>query len=396
MRFRAFNQTLRPVQLGTNQTEMRAINEKLVLSLLRKLGPLAKVEIAKLTGLTAQTVSVIMRSLEEDKLLLKEKPKRGKVGQPSVPLYLNPKGAFFFGLKIGRRTSELVLIDFIGNICSQLTLTYDYPIATNIIQFTQDGVSQILEKFEKKYHSRIAGFGVASPFDLWNWAKIIGVSDDKMEHWKNFDIKKELSEFIAYPIYIQNDASAACGAELIFGNQKQSGNFLYFYIGYFAGGGIVLNNQLFDGPNKNAGALGSMPVQNRQGEIVQLIELSSLVCLEKKLIKDGLDSSSIWLNVDEWLIPESYLEQWIDESSFGLTQAIISSCSVIDFETVIIDGSFSQSICQKIVNQVQKNILSLQTSGIQVPTISTGTLGLGARSLGAACIALSNQFMIDA
>ena len=73
---------------GSNQTGVRAYNERLVLSIIRQGGPLPKAAIARLTGLSAQTVSVIMRALEEDGLLTKGDPVRGKVGQPSVPLGL--------------------------------------------------------------------------------------------------------------------------------------------------------------------------------------------------------------------------------------------------------------------------------------------------------------------
>ena len=54
---------------GTNQSGMRDSNERLVLSLVRRNGSLAKTEIARMTGLSAQTVSVIMRELEEEGLL---------------------------------------------------------------------------------------------------------------------------------------------------------------------------------------------------------------------------------------------------------------------------------------------------------------------------------------
>ena len=64
---------------GTTQSGVRLYNERLVLSLIRKHGSLPKAEIAKLTGLSAQTVSVIVRQLEADGLVLKEKPQRGKV-----------------------------------------------------------------------------------------------------------------------------------------------------------------------------------------------------------------------------------------------------------------------------------------------------------------------------
>ncbi len=65
---------------GSNQSGMRAYNERLVLSLIRRSGPTSKAEIARLTGLSAQTVSVIMRALEADGLLKKGARVRGRVG----------------------------------------------------------------------------------------------------------------------------------------------------------------------------------------------------------------------------------------------------------------------------------------------------------------------------
>ncbi len=57
--------------------------------------------------------------------------------------------------------------------------------------------------------------------------------------------------------------TAACGAELVFGQTKDVNDFVYFYIGSFIGGGIVINGSLYAGRSGNAGALGSMPVPGR-------------------------------------------------------------------------------------------------------------------------------------
>ena len=70
---------------GTNQTGVRLYNERLVLSLIRLHGQLPKVDIAKMTGLSPQTISIIMNQLSDDGLLLKGSPSRGRIGQPSVP-----------------------------------------------------------------------------------------------------------------------------------------------------------------------------------------------------------------------------------------------------------------------------------------------------------------------
>jgi len=70
---------------GTNQTGVRLYNERLVLSLIRRHGELPKADIARMTGLSPQTISIITNALEADGLLLRGKPLRGKVGQPLVP-----------------------------------------------------------------------------------------------------------------------------------------------------------------------------------------------------------------------------------------------------------------------------------------------------------------------
>ncbi len=146
---------------GTNQSGMRDHNERLVLSLVRQNGSLAKSDIARMTGLSAQTVSVIMRKLEDDGLLLRLEPVRGRIGQPSVPMALDPHGAFFIGLKIGRRSAELVLIDFLGNIRAMLQHSYRYPAPREAIAFVADGMRKLTAELTPTESKRIAGLGVA-------------------------------------------------------------------------------------------------------------------------------------------------------------------------------------------------------------------------------------------
>ena len=92
---------------GANQSGVRDHNERLVLSLIHRHGSLASVEIARLTRLSPQTVSVIIRRLEADGLLSRSDPVRGKVGKPLTPVALNPDGVRSLGMIIGRRASEI-------------------------------------------------------------------------------------------------------------------------------------------------------------------------------------------------------------------------------------------------------------------------------------------------
>ncbi|GIR85189.1 MAG: hypothetical protein CM15mP85_18130 [Rhodobacterales bacterium] len=85
--------------------------------------------------------------------------------------------------------------------------------------------------------------GIALPYFLWEWASVIGV---KMKKWQleGLDLFTNLVHF-DFPILLGNDASCACGAELVFGNSDLPSEFLYLYFGYFIGGGVVIGNRLF-------------------------------------------------------------------------------------------------------------------------------------------------------
>lgn len=379
---------------GSNLTGVRAHNERLVLTLARQLGPIPKAGIARLTGLSAQTVSVIVRALEADGLLTRCEPVRGKVGQPSVPITLAADGAYFFGLKIGRRSAELVLTNFLGEVISRTQLTYRYPTPSSVLRFTEASIQQLVGQLDAVSAGRIAGLGIAMPFQIWEWARVIGLSEDAMDAWRRFDIRAEIEAICSYPTYLQNDATAACGAELVFGTGARPGNFLYFYVGYFVGGGVVLRDNLFTGRTGNAGAVGSMPVPAPDGRVVQLIELSSLSGLEMAMRAGGLDSQSLWTAPDGWIVEEPLIDAWVSDAAHGLAHAIGAAASVIDFDAALIDGWLPAGLRRRLVEEVALRLRRIDLAGITPPNVLEGTVGPDARALGAASLPLSERFLL--
>ena len=382
-------------QLGTNQSGMRARNERLVLTLVRRHGALAKSELARMTGLSAQTISVIMRGLEEDGLLLRGDPVRGKVGQPSVPMRLNPHGAYFMGLKIGRRSSEVIVTDFLGQKLDGKRTTYPYPTPEESLAFAEAGIHELMEKMQRVDRRRIAGLGIAMPFFLWDWAPTLQVPPSRMEGWRTFDMRQELASRFEMPVFLQNDATAACGAELVFGPQDGPQGFLYFYVGFFIGGGIVMNGSIFSG-HGNSGALGPILVPSAQGGVAPLLDVASLYILQRRLEQHGCNPDALWGSAEAWDIPEEVLGAWLKETADGLAYAIISSCAVIDFECVKIDGWMPAEIRDRLVKRVGACIDRQPMTGLERPEIRSGTIGPDARSRGAASLPLSQRFLLGA
>ncbi|HWK65322.1 MAG TPA: ROK family transcriptional regulator [Rhizobiaceae bacterium] len=381
---------------GTNQSGMRDLNERLVLSLVRRNGGMSKTDIARLTGLSAQTVSVIMRELEEEGLLIRGEPVRGKIGQPSIPMSLNPEGAYFLGLKIGRRSAELVLIDFLGAVRSKINLSYRYPAPRETVKFVLEGMSSIRAGLPADQDKRIAGLGIAMPFELWNWADTAGAPRDVMDQWRHRDIRSEIQAKCPFPVYLQNDATSACGAELVFGRSTNPRDFVYFYIGAFAGGGIVLNGSLYSGPSGNAGALGSMPVPGPSGKPTQLLDVASIAILEGRLNARGLQAPQLWTSPEDWGDIGPELEGWIGDAGRALAYAIVAASSVIDFEAAMIDGWLPKSVRAGLVEAVQREITGIDVEGLRLPRVQEGSLGYNARALGAASLPLSDRFLLGA
>ena len=380
---------------GSNQSGMRAHNERLVLTLIRQNGPLAKAEIARRTGLSAQTVSVIMRALEAEGLLAKGKPVRGRVGQPSTPMGLAAEGAFFLGLKVGRRSLDLVLTDFLGNVRGRAHQTHRYPEPDEVVRFAEEAIDRLLADLPVGARKRVAGLGIAIPFHLWDWARALGVRPEDMAGWRDRDIAAEIAAGRDFPVYLRNDASAACGAELVFGDRDRPRDFLYIFIGFFVGGGLVLDDALYTGRTGNAASLGSMPLGWRDGRVRQLVDVASLVTLESALTAAGSDGQAIWETSDAWDLPAPVLDAWIEDAAEGIAFAILSSVNLVDFGCVMIDGWLPEPVRARLVARVTEALSEVPIAGLQVPEVRPGTIGSDARALGAASLPLSTRFLVD-
>lgn len=289
----------------------------------------------------------------------------------------------------------MVLINFLGKIIGLVHQPYRYPTPEGTVSFATETIAELTRKLSRAGRERIAGLGIAMPFQLWNWAGTVGAPADILDQWRTHDIRSEIAASVSFPVYIQNDASAACSAELVFGQAANPRDFLYFYVGYFIGGGVVLQGSLYTGQTGNAGALGTMPVPAPDGGIRQLIDVASIATLEKSLEDAGADPSSLWDSPEVWTVDEDLLEKWITQTARGLAHAIVSAESVIDFGFVLIDGWIPDRVRTRIVEATRAQLRTLDLAGIEAPVIAEGSVGHNARALGGASLALSQRFLVD-
>ncbi len=373
---------------GANQAGGRAYNERLALSLIRLNGALSRAELARLTGLTAQTLSHIVKRLEDDDLVLAQAPQRGRVGQPSRPYALNPDGAFSLGVKIGRRSAEVALCDFTGTIRDRRRMAYRWPDPQATLAFVSDSIALLVASLRS---GRMIGVGVAMPFELWKWADEAGAPAGALDGWRDLDVGSELERRTGLAVFTANDATAACGAELAHNPQQALVDWLYIFIGSFIGGGLVINGALYQGRTGNAGSIGSMPVMV-DGQMRQLIEPASLITLEKAVTAAGGDSRLVLQPEADWSPLEPHLSAWIDQCGKAVATACVAAASVVDVEHVCIDGATPRPVLERLVASVEAHLETMDRDGLSPFGVVSGSLGADARTLGGAILPITANF----
>ena len=81
-----------------------------------------------------------------------------------------------------------------------------------------------------------------------------------MQAWRDLDLHGAVARACDLQVYLGNDATAACAAELLFGAAPRHREFLSVFIAWFIGGGLVIDGNLFPGRTGYAGSLGQVLV----------------------------------------------------------------------------------------------------------------------------------------
>lgn len=382
---------------GSNQTTLRDTNQRLVLHLIRRHGAATKAELTRDTGLSPNAVSVIVKALEQDGLLLRGEAIRGRIGQPSTPLRLNPDARFHIGLKIGRRGFDMVVVDFCGGLRAHCTQAHDYPTPQRASAFVSDNLDALLHQAGVS-RDAIAASGIAMPSQLWHWSGDFGALQDDMTIWRGHDIAATLAGVLPGPIRVENDATAACFAEWVFGAQRIRRDGVYFFIGTFIGGGIILNGGVFRGCRGNAGAFGALRISDEPGG-TRLLDHASLSVLHRMLARKGLHPPAgqvaDQLTAHDWTSFEPVLSDWILRSARSLANAVVSASAVIDFEEVILDGALPPEVRSRMARLLQARLDQQDLGGIPHPRVAQGSFGPLARAIGAAAIHINARYMLE-
>jgi predicted NBD/HSP70 family sugar kinase len=227
-----------------------------IIDAIRASEPLSRVELAAMTGLTEAAVSMTVRRLLEEGLIV-ETGRTPTAGKPRTLLRLDPGARVAVGIYLDELTTTYVLTGQTGGILSRLArpapaggdpeaVLRDLAADVNVL-LAGSGVDP----------ARCLGVGVV-------WPGPHSRPEDRptrLHGWRGDDLSRRLATATGRPVLVENDATAAAVGEYWVARVGPEQAFAALYMGTGLGAGIVLQGRAMRGGRGNAGEFGHLGVE---------------------------------------------------------------------------------------------------------------------------------------
>jgi predicted NBD/HSP70 family sugar kinase len=398
---------------GTNLGGASAHNRRVVFDALRLNGALSRAEIARATQLTAQTVSNIIDQFAEAGLVAPDAPIRGGRGQPATPYRIVPNGAYSIGIQIDRHQVLGIGADLAGRTLSRQQHRLPkggpkkgLPIVLNLI----GAIQRDLAAADDRSKDRLLGLGIAMPGPFGQRADPQNPPSDPlvdpwvMQEWHDFPLLARLENETGLEAGLQNDAGAAAIAEKMYGVASGLDNFVYLFLGYGLGAGLIIQGEVYAGSAGNAGEIGQLPAigggtipgrasDGRPAAPQTLEHHVSVLSICRTLDLDP-GMSGLFARLDALLAArDKELLLWSADAGRHLRQAIQIVEAMFDPQTVVLGGQLPQGLLHDVARHVDPLLPSVADRiGRNLPRLTLGTADLWAVAQGAAMAPISRTF----
>ncbi|RYH93792.1 MAG: ROK family transcriptional regulator, partial [Acetobacteraceae bacterium] len=218
---------------------LRINNERAVLTAIGTHPGYSAAEVARVTGLGAQSVSRIVSELEAAGLVRRGEARRGQRGQPATPLYFDPNGVFVVGCEIGWRHFHILIRNFTGEVLGEHRRDYAYPDIDVVIAEVGSLARLLVGLVPQEFRGRVLGMGLAMPSGIGRNIDLVGGSPEQAQRWATTDIPAAMEAASGLKVFMFNDGNVACWAELAALPAPRPANMAYFQVGTFVGAGLI-------------------------------------------------------------------------------------------------------------------------------------------------------------
>ncbi|MEU9750148.1 MULTISPECIES: ROK family transcriptional regulator [Streptomyces] len=236
-----------------SQSSLHRANLERVVRAVRMAGSLTQAEIARSTGLSAATVSNIVRELREGGTVEVTPTSAG--GRRARSVSLSGDAGIVIGVDFGHTHLRVA----VGNLAHQVLAEESEPLdvdASSAYGFgrAEELVERLIEATGIGRQKVIGvGLGVPGPIDVVSGT--LG-STSILPGWTGINPSEEMAGRLGVPVYVDNDANLGALGELVWGSGRGVKDLAYIKVASGVGAGLVIDGQIYRGPGGTAGEIG--------------------------------------------------------------------------------------------------------------------------------------------
>ena len=387
-----------------NQEDLRNHNLSVTLdTLLRAQKPMSRADLAKETGLTKATLSLLASMLIESGVVQEGEPVVSTTyGRPSTPLEIRGGSIAGIGLQINTDGYGCLALDLNGDtlgrewVSEDMTGTDPYEIFAKL-----DAMTFPLESRLKRRGCKVVGAGFALPGivtdDMWLLvARNLG--------WENVNLTR-FNVVRRQDVVAGHEAKMAAIAQIpgyaterapFLNVVDRTDSFIYLSTDIGIGGAVVRDGEVVMGSHGFAGEIGHLSVAmdgplcscGRHGCLEAFAGRRALV-EAAGIAEDGdaTSSEAIDMFLQRWRAGDSDVAKVVDQAADALVSAIASAVNLVDVDTVLLGGlwtHFGDELATVLEGRLRSEILGYPNVKIRVfvPPVALHPSLYGAAEMG--------------
>jgi glucokinase-like ROK family protein len=224
------------------------------------------------------------------------------------------------------------------------------------------------------------GIGIASAGAIDAKNGIVFAATENLPGWTGFNLRGYITDRIALPVFVENDAHAAALAELYYGAGRGISNFVAMTLGTGVGGGLVIDGKLQRGQFGFAGTVGHQTIRfdgrqcncGRRGCLEAYVSTVALVHEYEALLPASLiggDAAGNAMQIGSQAVAgePTALQAYAALAGY-LAEGIANLCNILDPQAIILSGGLIEGQSTFLEN-VQRKVESLLHFGSQRPPV---------------------------
>jgi predicted NBD/HSP70 family sugar kinase len=327
---------------------LRAINERTVLELIHRQGPLSRAQTARISGLSKPTVSLTLAALLEGGLVREVGRSRGDRGPSAVLYELNPLAGWVVGIDVGRKWVRAAIADIAGTIVARrderAKVTSAKTLIGQIGSVARRLAGEAGVQWAQVTHAVLGSPGVFDP------AHGYVAMAPNLPGWGRHGLVEAVREELGTNVNFENDVNLSAIAERAHGHGRNVSNFVFLSVGTGIGMALVIDGQLYRGAHGAAGEIAYMPLgmgdphdpaYRRRGAFEEAAAAAGVVRIARKLgMRMPLSPEKIFTAARRGHV---VAKRVVQAEAARLALAIATVTPVLDPELVILGGGIGRN-----------------------------------------------------